>query len=140
MSEEAHEHIDPRDAYLKVFAALMVLLFMTVGAYFLKFDEWFGPQWGFINTMIALIIATTKTALVMLVFMHLRHSTKLTWVISGAGFIWLCIMITFTFADYMTRASIKEADPGLGRTPSEMTYSHPAEQGAGPTTNPTSGF
>ena len=108
---EHHEHIDPLGAYLKVFFALMVLLLITVGAYFLKFDEWFGPQWGFLNTMIALIIATTKTALVMLVFMHLRHSTKLTWVIAGAGFIWLCIMITFTFADYLSRTAIPESNP-----------------------------
>jgi len=108
---EMHEHVDPRGAYIKVYLTLMVLLVITVAAYFLKFDEWFGPQWGFLNTMIALIIATTKTALVMLVFMHLRHSTKLTWVISGAGFIWLGIMIVFTFADYMSRSSIPENNP-----------------------------
>ena len=107
---EVHEHVDSLGAYLKVFVALMVLLLITVGAYFLKFDEWFGPKWGFLNTMIALIIATTKTALVMLVFMHLRHATRLTWIIAGAGFIWLCIMITFTFADYLTRGSIPEND------------------------------
>jgi hypothetical protein len=47
----------------------------------------------------------------MLVFMHLRHSTKLTWVISGAGFIWLSIMIVFTFADYLSRSSIPENNP-----------------------------
>ena len=58
--------------------------------------------------MIALIIATIKVTLVMLVFMHLRHSTKLTWVIAGCGFIWLCIMITFTFADYNSRKWIPD--------------------------------
>jgi cytochrome c oxidase subunit 4 len=105
---ETHEQIDPLGAYIKVFVTLMVLLFATVGAYYLKFDEWFGEKWGFINTMIALIIATVKVALVMLVFMHLRHSTKLTWVIAGAGFIWLCIMITFTFADYLSREAIPD--------------------------------
>ena len=105
---ETHEHIDPLGAYIKVFVTLMVLLFLTVGAYYLKFDEWFGEKWGFINTMIALIIATIKVALVMLVFMHLRHSTKLTWVIAGCGFVWLCIMITFTFADYLSRQSIPD--------------------------------
>jgi len=105
---ETHEQIDPLGAYVKVFVTLMVLLFATGGAYYLKFDEWFGEKWGFINTMIALIIATVKVALVMLVFMHLRHSTKLTWVIAGAGFIWLCIMITFTFADYLSREAIPD--------------------------------
>ncbi len=113
---DAHEHIDPLGAYIKVFVTLMVLLVITVGAYFLKFDEWWGPQWGFLNTMIALIIASIKAFLVMLVFMHLRHSTKLTWVIAAAGFLWLCIMITFTFGDYLSRRAIPEADPGINRT------------------------
>jgi cytochrome c oxidase subunit 4 len=113
---EHQEHVDPLGAYIKVFVALMVLLLITVGAYFLKFDEWWGPQWGFLNTTIALIIASIKTALVMLVFMHLRHATKLTWIIASAGFLWLCIMITFTFADYLSRSSMPESDPGIGRT------------------------
>ncbi len=107
-SDAPHEHVDPLGAYIKVFVSLMVLLIITVAAYFLKFDEWFGEQWGFLNTMIALIIATIKTSLVMLVFMHLRHSSKMVWIVSGAGFIWLCIMITFTFADYLSRRSIPE--------------------------------
>jgi cytochrome c oxidase subunit 4 len=122
---EHHEHVDPLGAYIKVFLSLMVLLLLTVGAYqYLKFDEWFGVEWGFLNTLIALIIATIKTALVMLVFMHLRHATKLTWVIAGAGFLWLCIMITFTFADYLSRKSIPEADPYLGH---EMVSSQPTQ-------------
>jgi cytochrome c oxidase subunit 4 len=122
---EHKEHVDPLGAYLAVFGALMVLLLITVGAYqYLKFDEWFGAEWGFLNTFIALIIATVKTALVMLVFMHLRHSTKLTWVIAGAGFVWLSIMITFTFADYMSRKSIPESDPYIGH---ELVISQPAQ-------------
>ncbi len=138
MSEEKHEHIDPKGDYIKVFAALIVLLFMTVGAYYLKFDEWLGKDWGFLNTMIALMIATVKASLVMLVFMHLRHGTKLTWVISGAGFIWLCIMITFLFSDYMTRRSIPESNPGLGRM--DIGYEQSAEHGATMGTNPPSGW
>lgn len=108
----------------------MVLLLITVAAYFLKFDEWFGEQWGFLNTTIALIIASIKTSLVMLVFMHLRHSTRLTWVISGAGFIWLCIMITFTFADYLSRSTIpenvKQAGSNTLLQPSVMQHETPA--------------
>lgn len=125
MSEEVHEHVDPLGAYVKVFFTLLVLLFATVGAYYIKFDEWLGPQWGVINTAIALTIATVKAGLVVLVFMHLRHSTKLTWVIASAGFLWLCIMMTFTFADYMTRKSIPEADPGLSN--GDLVVAQPAQ-------------
>jgi cytochrome c oxidase subunit 4 len=133
---EHHEHVDPLGAYLKVFGALMILLLITVGAYFLKFDEWWGPKWGFLNTMIALIIATIKTSLVMLVFMHLRHSTKLTWVIASCGFIWLCIMITFTFADYLSRASVPEADPMIQQQMNQMASATTAV----PTTQTAPGF
>jgi cytochrome c oxidase subunit 4 len=106
--EHAHEHPDPLMSYIAVFVALLLLLALTVLAYHCPFDEWFGEQWGFLNTMLALIIATIKATLVMLVFMHLRHSTKLTWVISAAGFMWLCIMITFTFSDYLSRGAVHE--------------------------------
>jgi cytochrome c oxidase subunit 4 len=128
VSHASHEHVDPLKSYIIVFITLMILLFMTVGAYYLKFDEWFGPQWGFINTAIALIIATIKASLVVLVFMHLRHGTKLTWVIASTGFLWLCIMITFFFADYLTRGSIPEgyntASPGAGALNTPQVVHH----------------
>jgi len=113
VTHDSHEHVDPLKAYIFVFSALIALLFITVGCYYLKFDEWYGPQWGFLNTAIALTVATIKTSLVVLFFMHLRHGTKLTWVIASCGFIWLCIMITFFFADYLTRAAIPENAPEL---------------------------
>jgi cytochrome c oxidase subunit 4 len=112
VTHSAEEHVDPLKAYLAVFGILMVLLFTTVGAYlYCPFDRWFGEQWGFLNTALALVIATVKAGLVVLIFMHLRHGTKLTWVIASTGFIWLCIMITFFYADYLTRASIPENAP-----------------------------
>jgi cytochrome c oxidase subunit 4 len=61
------------------------------------------------NTAVALTIASIKALMVVLVFMHLRHSTKLTWIIASAGFLWLGIMMAFTFADYLTRNAIPEA-------------------------------
>jgi cytochrome c oxidase subunit 4 len=114
-----HAHPDELGAYLKVFTALMVLLAATVGAYYIPFEklEIGGHDLGFVNTVVALIIATVKASLVMLVFMHLRHSTRLTWVIAAAGFVFLSIMITFTFLDYQSRGSIKENrfdPPGKG--------------------------
>ena len=41
--------------------------------------------------------------LVMLFFMHLRYSSRLTWVFAGAGVIWLAHLLIFTLADYLTR-------------------------------------
>jgi cytochrome c oxidase subunit 4 len=114
--QASHEHADPLKSYLIVFVTLMFLLCLTVCAYYIPFEKLTADgSWGFLNTAIALIIATIKAGLVVLVFMHLRHGTKLTWVIASTGFIWLCIMITFFFADYLSRSDIPEgvhgADP-----------------------------
>jgi cytochrome c oxidase subunit 4 len=108
--DEHHEEIDPLRAYIFVFVALMALLGLTLVAYTIPFEK--VPPAGtfdFMNTVIALTIAVTKALLVMLVFMHLRHSTRLTWIIASAGFIWLFIMICFTFSDYLSRRAIPEA-------------------------------
>jgi hypothetical protein len=40
--------------------------------------------------------------------MHLRHASKLIWVVAAAGFVWLIIMVTFTFSDYLSRRLISE--------------------------------
>jgi cytochrome c oxidase subunit 4 len=122
--EYAHEHPDPLMSYIAVFVALLLLLCATQGAYYIPFEKWFGEQWGFLNTMLALIIASIKASLVMLIFMHLRHSTRLTWVISVAGFMWLCIMITFTFSDYLSRNAIKESINEPVKTVSHLEQRH----------------
>jgi cytochrome c oxidase subunit 4 len=50
-----------------------------------------------------LAIACTKALLVVLFFMHVRWSTRLTWVVAASGFFWLLIMFTITMSDYMSR-------------------------------------
>jgi hypothetical protein len=47
--------------------------------------------------------------------MHLRHSTRLTWVFASAGFIWLMIMLSLTMTDYLTRTPIRAPDFGGGQ-------------------------
>jgi caa(3)-type oxidase subunit IV len=69
--QEVHEHIDPLGAYITVFIALMILLLLTVGAYLYDFGAHWGEKWGVLNTALALLIASVKAGLVMLVFMHL---------------------------------------------------------------------
>ena len=48
-------------------------------------------------------IATAKAVLIVLFFMHLLYSHRLTMVISVASFLWLAIMIALTLNDYLTR-------------------------------------
>ena len=52
---------------------------------------------------LALAIASTKSGLVILYFMHLRHSSPLTWVFVRVGFFWLAMLIVFALGDCWTR-------------------------------------
>ena len=85
--------------YLTIWAALMLLLLLTWGIAQINL----GP----LNIVAALTIAVTKMLLVILFFMHVRYSTRLTWLFAAAGFIWLLIMIDLTLSDYLTRALVK---------------------------------
>jgi cytochrome c oxidase subunit 4 len=44
-----------------------------------------------------------KAVLVVLFFMHIYYSNKLTKLTVAAGFFWLLIMITMSLSDYATR-------------------------------------
>ncbi len=52
---------------------------------------------------IAILIATTKAALVVGYFMHGKYESKVVWVVIAAGVVWFLIMVTNTLGDYVTR-------------------------------------
>ena len=90
------EHVVSRKIYFAIFGALMVLTGLTVWvAQFNLPGSW--------NAIVALSIAVFKATLVVLYFMHVRYSSKLTWVFVCAGIIWLIILLAFTLSDYLTR-------------------------------------
>ena len=89
------ETIVPTRVYYIVFAVLMALTLLTTGVAFLDL--------GFFSPVVALTIAVIKASLVALFFMHLRYSTRLTWVVAGAGLFWLGILFTLSLSDYLTR-------------------------------------
>jgi cytochrome c oxidase subunit 4 len=93
------EHIVSKKIYFLIFGALMVGTALTVIAARIDLDYIFHGA----NTVVALTIAVFKATLVVLYFMHVRYSSRLTWVIVAAGFFWLGIMFVFTISDYMTR-------------------------------------
>jgi cytochrome c oxidase subunit 4 len=89
------EHIVPKSTYYTIFSLLMVGTAITVGVAFLDL--------GAFNTVVALAIACTKAALVVLFFMHVKYSTRLTWAVVGGSIFFLFIMLALTFNDYLTR-------------------------------------
>ena len=58
---------------------------------------------GNLNTAVAMVIAACKALLVILFFMHVRYSSRLTWVFVAAGFFWLMILLALTLADVLSR-------------------------------------
>jgi cytochrome c oxidase subunit 4 len=110
-AHSSHDQGDPLKIYIAVFCTLMVLLLLTVGAYYIDFSKRnIGEHnLGWVNTAIALTIAFIKAIIVGLFFMHLRHSTRLTWVVAAAGLVFLCIMILFTFSDFESRSLVAES-------------------------------
>jgi cytochrome c oxidase subunit 4 len=85
--------------YYLVFLALVIGTVLTWRVAFIDL----GP----LNPVIALTIACTKATLVILFFMHVRYSSKLTMLTVAAGFFWLMILITLSLSDYLTRGVIK---------------------------------
>ena len=82
--------------YVVIWVSLLILTLTTTGVAFIDL----GGEW---NTLTAIAIAVVKTVLVVVYFMHLRYSSRLTWVFAGAGFFWLLILITLALSDVLTR-------------------------------------
>ena len=90
------EHIVPKRTYYVIFAILMLCTAATVLIAFVDL----GP----LNTVAALTIAVFKAVLVILFFMHVKYSTRLTWAVVVGSVFWLGILLVLTMSDYLTRA------------------------------------
>ena len=88
-------HVAPRSLYYFVFLALMVGTVLTVVV--ARFDL------GALNNIVMLTVACAKALLVILFFMHVRWSPRLTWVVVASGFFWLLILFGLGMSDYMSR-------------------------------------
>jgi len=92
-------HVAPKSMYVGVWIALVIGTVATLLA--AEIDL------GALNNVVMLLIACTKAALVVLFFMHVRWSTRLTWVVAASGFVWLLIMFGLTMTDYFSRGWVE---------------------------------
>ena len=77
------------------FLALLVLTGVTVGVAYVDLGPFSDP--------VALAIAVFKASLVVLFFMHVKDSRRMTKITVVAGFLWLAILFGLTLSDYLTR-------------------------------------
>jgi cytochrome c oxidase subunit IV len=59
---------------------------------------------GIFNAVVALAIGVTKATLVVLFFMHVKYTTKLTKLTVASGIFTFLVLIGMTLCDYITRA------------------------------------
>ena len=93
------DHVAPKSLYYIVFAALIFGTGLTVAAA--------EVDLGTFNNVAMLAIACTKALLVILFFMHVRWSTRLTWVVVFSGFFWLMILFALGMSDYISRGWVE---------------------------------
>jgi len=94
--ETASHHIVSPVVYVVIFLALLVGTAVTVGASYINL--------GVFNPIIALAIACVKATLVVLFFMHVKYSSKLTKLTVFCGVFTFLTLIGMTLADYISRA------------------------------------
>jgi cytochrome c oxidase subunit 4 len=89
-------HITSPGVYILVYVALVVLTLATVGMATRSLPEQ-AHLW------IGLAIATAKAVLVVLFFMHVWYSSRMTWVVALSGLLWLAILLAYVLTDYLSR-------------------------------------
>jgi cytochrome c oxidase subunit 4 len=90
------EHISSVKLYIAIWLALLFFTGLTVFAATMDL----GP----FNPIVALAIATTKTVLVVLFFMHVKYTHEpLTKLVIVTAIFFFLILLSLTMADYTTR-------------------------------------
>ena len=89
---------------LIVAAVLIVTTVISVSVSFIPLES----KW---HVTIAMSIGAFKACLVMLFFMQVIASSRLTWVVIVASLVWLTILFTLTLVDFLSRSLLPYA-PG----------------------------
>ncbi|NNE01492.1 MAG: cytochrome oxidase subunit IV [Pirellulaceae bacterium] len=91
--EEGHDfaHPMPVPMLLAVFAALTVLTIITVGQASFNF--------GGLDVLIVMVIATIKATLVGAFFMHLTHDKPFNIIVFVGSFVFVGLFVIFTLSD-----------------------------------------
>ena len=94
-------HIVPLKVYRRVLAILLVLTVITV--VIAQFD------FGNLNLVVAMVVASVKAALVALFFMHLKYENPITWLYAAIPVFLLGLLLGGVFIDDPFRISPEDA-------------------------------
>src|SRR3990167_2773423 len=88
-------HADHKKSYVTVWIILLVLSVIT---------DWVSyHNYGILNIVVAMGVATVKASLVCLYFMHLKYDNRLNQVVFVASFVFLAIFAGLTASDELFR-------------------------------------
>lgn len=111
---DEHAHADPLKEYLIAFTTLLVLTVVTYAISHVDLEAPTGQTW--MTAGVAVGIAVIKATVVMALFMHLRHASKLVVLYALSGFVFISILFVVTMADVMHRDAQPSKEP-LGPAP-----------------------
>ena len=92
---ESNHHIVPYRTYVLVLLLLLVLTATSVAVTQIELTRW--------TTVVALLLAGTKTTFVLAVFMHLKFDQRIFRVMVPLIILLLIVVIIITFLDYLFR-------------------------------------
>jgi cytochrome c oxidase subunit 4 len=90
------EHVVSPKLYVGVFLFLLVMTGVTVLAASIDL--------GWANPVVALVIATMKATTVILFFMHVKYSPRITQAVIVGTLFFLFLLLGLTMTDYLSRA------------------------------------
>ncbi len=93
-------HVVSLKVYLGVGLALFILTGVTVAVSFVDL--------GGFNAVVAVLIASVKASLVVLVYMHLKYDKPINAIIFIFAILFLAVFISFTMFDVVTRTELDE--------------------------------
>ncbi len=95
-SHDTLEHVVSPRIYIIVGLTLLIFTGLTVMASLFELGVW--------NPIVALFIACVKATIVVLFFMHVKYSSRLTKLTVSGGLFMFLVLVGMTLADYFTRA------------------------------------
>lgn len=101
--DEHGHHVVPVSKYVQVICALFFLMALTVVMAFVDLGAW--------NPVIALAIAVSKAIFIVLIFMNVYYSTRLTQIFVAACFFWLTFLFGMMIIDFLSRGMVTTPQP-----------------------------
>lgn len=115
-ADEGLGHILPLGAYVKTLSTLIVLTIVTVWV------SWYN--FGAMNIVIAMVVASIKALLVALFFMHLKFEGRLIVLYAIYPLVLLAILVGGTVYDVVDRWDVQPAIPIGSTAPATPNPAH----------------